>query len=740
MFLFIVRQIINELDPPVNNKELAITIDNPPITLTYDYDDLNNDIDPDFEDIYTGFCPIEINVPIPNFIKKWEYLPMVNYQIEDPTTHETITGTTFTLYDQPISANGKFKVVKWNNFPDNPFYDGLLGEGLVLRKITETPETTDRDWDIQINVQPPLYNLNLGELSVNTGRVITKLPTDYGYDFYGFGSVSYSVNVKYGTLDLGVLRSNNNNEVTIYPVSYNWQYFDAVKYQVQVAQPITTSNFANPNQNITYTLRQLYQGNDNPIGFTPDSTITIAVPPTLYYHAPLNIGELTGNTVQTVTITPQSRGLDYFDDVSYSVNVPQPITVNFTTVVRNNEDYTLSQLYNGQDPVGFTPSSTFRVQINPRLLSNITLNITSNNSTTTLQQLLLDNNIDPTNWNGLDKTCEIHVQVPAEEKLIELEPGQVIPITQNRKRLKYTIYDKDYDSDQDIEFIEEEQPQLLLKRGIVSREIKSRDVNDRSYRNLGNFIIYADINTETTSITIDNNTPLTYSIEQYNQEHGTNYIGFNSIIIDPRTMPLTKLNLVGITNDQDDNAYIDFGQFRQITDLTTSNNSITINYQQSLANTNSNSSWTSKYIYYPVLVLCEDEDNYYLGFLSSSTYYYLAKNGTSQVIPQSLSFTADTYEKIKKIFYLPGFVYYSGTVISLSNISGLNEKINTIRSINRIVDENNNKYNLPSFISYYNEIDSNRTTNITFDYRDFCTLNKLRYSIQSLDETQSMEQ
>lgn len=519
----------------MNNKELAITIDNPPITLTYDYDDLNNDIDPDFEDIYTGFCPIEINVPIPNFIKKWEYLPMVNYQIEDPTTHETITGTTFTLYDQPISANGKFKVVKWNNFPDNPFYDGLLGEGLVLRKITETPETTDRDWDIQINVQPPLYNLNLGELSVNTGRVIIKLPTDYGYDFYGFGSVSYSVNVKYGTLDLGVLRSNNNNEVTIYPVSYNWQYFDAVKYQVQVAQPITTSNFANPNQNITYTLRQLYQGNDNPIGFTPDSTITIAVPPTLYYHAPLNIGELTGNTTQTVTITPQSRGLDYFDDVSYSVNVPQPITVNFTTVVRNNEDYTLSQLYNGQDPVGFTPESTFRVQINPRLLSNVTLNITSNNSTTTLQQLLLNNNIDPTNWNGLDKTCEIHVQVPAEEKLIELEPGQVIPITQNRKRLKYTIYDKDYDSDQDIEFIEEEQPQLLLKRGIVSREVKSRNVNDTSYRNLGNFIIYADINTDTTSITIDNNTPSTYSIEQYNQEHGTNYIGFNSITLDIST-------------------------------------------------------------------------------------------------------------------------------------------------------------------------------------------------------------
>lgn len=720
----------------MNNKELAITIDNPPITLTYDYDDLNNDIDPDFEDIYTGFCPIEINVPIPNFIKKWEYLPMVNYQIEDPTTHEIITGTTFTLYDQPISANGKFKVVKWNNFPDNPFYDGLLGEGLVLRKITETPETTDRDWDIQINVQPPLYNLDLGELSVNTGRVITKLPTDYGYDFYGFGSVSYSVNIKYGTLDLGVLRSNNNNEVTIYPVSYNWQYFDAVKYQVQVAQPITTSNFANPNQNITYTLRQLYQGNDNPIGFTPDSTITIAVPPTLYYHAPLNIGELTGNTLQTVTITPQSRGLDYFDDVSYSVNVPQPITVNFTTVVRNNEDYTLSQLYNGQDPIGFTPESTFRVQINPRLLSNITLNITSNNSTTTLQQLLLDNNIDPTNWNGLDKTCEIHVQVPAEEKLIELEPGQVIPITQNRKRLKYTIYDKDYDSDQDIEFIEEEQPQLLLKRGIVSREIKTRDVNDTSYRNLGNFIIYADINTDTTSITIDNNTPLTYSIEQYNQEHGTNYIGFNSIIIDQNTMPLTKINLVGVGNKNGD--VLDFGLLHPISNWTfSSNNTLSFNTLfgiGSSANSTTTTSTIGIYDNTEVLLLAEDENYYYICVL------HISKDYKTFTINNNLK------TKLKYIYNLPGgwfvdssFMKYEalGTNSSTTIVTNKIEYLNN--GIKFLYDDNNKKYcfDFTTITKTYYTSNNNE-----IKLENTLAINKKRFSIPLFeeDENQSMDQ
>lgn len=726
MFLFIVRQIINELDPPVNNKELAITIDNPPITLTYDYDDLNNDIDPDFEDIYTGFCPIEINVPIPNFIKKWEYLPMVNYQIEDPNTHEMITGTTFTLYDQPISANGKFKVVKWNNYPDNPFYDGLLGEGLVLRKITETEETTDRDWDIQINVQPPLYNLDLGELSVNTGRVITILPTTYGYDYYGFGSVSYSVNVKYGTLDLGILRSNNNNEVTILPVSYNWQYFDAVKYQVQVAQPITTSNFANPNQNITYTLRQLYQGNDNPIGFTPDSTITIAVPPTLYYHGPLNLGEITGNTEQTVTITPQSRGFDFFDDVSFSVNVPQPIAVTFTTIVRNNEDYTLSQIYNGEDPVGFTPNSTFRVQINPRLLSNITLNITSNNSTTTLQQLLLDNNIDPTNWNGLDKTCEIHVQVPAEEKLIELEPGQVIPITQNRKRLKYTIYDKDYDSDQDIEFIEEEQPQLLLKRGIVSREIKSRDVNDTSYRNLGNFIIYADINTDTTSITVDDNTPLTYSIEQYNQEHGTNYIGFNSITIDQRTMPLVKKNLVEITNDKKDYK-INLGFLAPIDYyISSSKISFTINGSYSTA-----SGAVSTTI--NAFIIGKDDDYYYL--------LPIAFYGTSgYTITININLNSNMTSKIVAIWKPSNPLNLFGAT-STTNINN--------PAFTKFIDENGDEYDFSynNSTNNTNEIftgtwsSSTFTFSRTFGINDFVFINKKQFNIPVLedDESQSME-
>lgn len=725
MFLFIVRQIINELDPPVNNKELAITIDNPPITLTYDYDDLNNDIDPDFEDIYTGFCPIEINVPIPNFIKKWEYLPMVNYQIEDPNTHEMITGTTFTLYDQPISANGKFKVVKWNNYPDNPFYDGLLGEGLVLRKITETEETTDRDWDIQINVQPPLYNLDLGELSVNTGRVINILPTDYGYDYYGFGSVSYSVNVKYGTLDLGILRSNNNNEVTILPVSYNWQYFDAVKYQVQVAQPITTSNFANPNQNITYTLRQLYQGNDNPIGFTPDSTITIAVPPTLYYHGPLNLGEITGNTEQTVTITPQSRGFDFFDDVSYSVNVPQPIAVTFTTIVRNNEDYTLSQIYNGQDPVGFTPNSTFRVQINPRLLSNITLNITSNNSTTTIQQLLLDNNIDPTNWNGLDKTCEIHVQVPAEEKLIELEPGQVIPITQNRKRLKYTIYDKDYDSDQDIEFIEEEQPQLLLKRGIVSREIKSRDINDTSYRNLGNFIIYADINTDTTSITVDDNTPLTYSIEQYNQDHGTNYIGFNSITIDQQTMPLVKKNLVEIANNNDDK--INLGFFAPVSYYKSSNY---IQFELNGIAYSGSSSYGAAVISF--FIFGKDENYYYLLPLTVST---AISNATTITIKTNLN--SNIIDKIVSIWKPSNPIMFYGTSSQLINSY----------SYNKLIDENGEEHNF-----FYHNTNTNNvlmtsisgstiTLSKTFGINDFVFINKKQFNIPILedDEDQSME-
>lgn len=409
----IARDIIN--GAPVNNKELTITIDNPPITLNYDYDDLNNDIDPDFEDIYTGFCPIEINVPIPNFIKKWEYLPLVEYEIEDPITHETHTGETFTLYDQPISSNGKFKIVKWNNIPDNPFYDGLLGEGLVLRKITETEQTTDRDWDVHINVQPSLYALNLGTMSTNTNGVITRTPQEFGYDYYGFSSVSYEINIKNGELNIGTIRANTNNTpITLLPSSYNWQYFNKVKYIVDVPQGITTNLFNTIRSNNTYSLAQLYTGNDNPVAFKPDSQITIQVDPPVLSVGPLNLGSLTDNTTQTITIDPNDYHYDYFNQVSYSVNVPKPITTTFNTIIANTtQNYTLNDLYIGQgNPIGFKPDSVIPVLVDHHLISNDTFTITSNNQTYTIEQLMQLNQYSPSSYNGLSKTCSIRVQIP----------------------------------------------------------------------------------------------------------------------------------------------------------------------------------------------------------------------------------------------------------------------------------------------------------------------------------------
>lgn len=340
---------------------------------------------------------------------------MVEYEIEDPNTHETHAGETFTLYDQPISSNGKFKVVKWNNIPDNPFYDGLLGEGLVLRKIIETEETTDRDWDVHINVQPSLYALNLGTMSTNTNGVITRTPQEFGYDYYGFSSVSYEIDIKNGELNIGTIRANTNNtEITLLPSSYNWQYFNKVKYIVDVPQGITTNQFNTIRSNNTYSLSQLYTGNDNPVAFKPDSQITVQVDPPVLSVGPLNLGSLTDNTTQTITIDPSDYHYDYFNQVSYSVNVPKPITTTFNTIVANStQNYTLNDLYLGQDnPIGFKPDSIIPVLVDHHLISNDTFTITSNNQTYTVEQLMQLNQYLPASYNGLSKTCSIRVQVP----------------------------------------------------------------------------------------------------------------------------------------------------------------------------------------------------------------------------------------------------------------------------------------------------------------------------------------
>lgn len=342
---------------------------------------------------------------------------MVEYEIEDPITHETHTGETLTLYDQPISSNGKFKVVKWNNIPDNPFYDGLLGEGLVLRKITETEQTTDRDWDVHINVQPNLYALNLGTMSTNTNGVITRTPQEFGYDYYGFSSVSYEIDIKNGELNIGTIRANTNNTaVTLLPSSYNWQYFNKVKYIVDVPQGITTNQFNTIRSNSTYRLSQLYTGNDNPVAFKPDSQITVKVDPPVLSVGPLNLGSLTDNTTQTITIDPNDYHYDYFNLVSYSVNVPKPITTTFNTIIANStQNYTLNDLYIGQDnPVGFKPDSVIPVLVDHHLISNDTFTITatSNDQTYTIEQLMQLNQYSPASYNGLSKTCSIRVQVP----------------------------------------------------------------------------------------------------------------------------------------------------------------------------------------------------------------------------------------------------------------------------------------------------------------------------------------
>ena len=521
---------------------------------------------------------------------------MVEYEIEDPNTHETHTGETFTLYDQPISSNGKFKVVKWNNIPDNPFYDGLLGEGLVLRKITETEQTTDRDWDIHINVQPNLYALNLGTISTNTNGVITRTPQEFGYDYYGFSSVSYEIDIKNGELNIGTIRANTNNtEITLLPSSYNWQYFNKVKYIVDVPQGITTNLFNTIRSNNTYSLSQLYTGNDNPVAFKPDSQINVQVDPPVLSVGPLNLGSLTDNTTQTVTIDPSDYHYDYFNQVSYSVNVPKPITTTFNTIIANStQNYTLSDLYLGQDnPIGFKPDSIIPVLVDHHLISNDTFTITSNNQTYTVEQLMQLNQYLPSSYNGLSKTCSIRVQVP--ETLVELEPNQVISLTQNRKRKKYNIYDYEKDDDLDIRY---DSDVVTQSRGVtLTRDV----IDDPTYRNIGSFEIDTDIPIEQNKtinitsngtqnvlpvsgfegledITINVNVPQTL-VNNYTQPtittNGTytipsGYTGFNNFSVNVPTPPI-KISRYFKIVDENTSTYSSYFQLTKYSQTTTHN-------------------------------------------------------------------------------------------------------------------------------------------------------------------------
>ena len=97
-------------------------------------------------------------------------------------------------------------------------------------------------------------------------------------------------------------------------------------------------------------------------------------------------------------------------------------------------------------------------------------------------------------YNSSTEDFDFAVNVPEVEKLVELEPGQVIPIKRNKRKKTFELFDKDADSDMDIEETDDQPLQQQQQRKLTLLEKgKTRDINDTSYRNIGEFEIDVNI-------------------------------------------------------------------------------------------------------------------------------------------------------------------------------------------------------------------------------------------------------
>ena len=94
-------------------------------------------------------------------------------------------------------------------------------------------------------------------------------------------------------------------------------------------------------------------------------------------------------------------------------------------------------------------------------------------------------------YDSSSNDFDFSVNIP--EKLIELEPNQVIPISHNKRKKTFTVYDDEADSDMDIEEINDQPLQQQQRSLLKLRDANSDNNNDTSYRNIGNFTIDVDI-------------------------------------------------------------------------------------------------------------------------------------------------------------------------------------------------------------------------------------------------------
>jgi hypothetical protein len=101
-------------------------------------------------------------------------------------------------------------------------------------------------------------------------------------------------------------------------------------------------------------------------------------------------------------------------------------------------------------------------------------------------------------YDSTTEDFDFSINIP--EKLIELEPGQVIHCNKNKRTKTFTVYDDESDSDMDIEETDDQpliqlnqQRRLLKLRDSNNEESNDNESNDTSYRNIGEFTIDVNI-------------------------------------------------------------------------------------------------------------------------------------------------------------------------------------------------------------------------------------------------------
>jgi hypothetical protein len=98
-------------------------------------------------------------------------------------------------------------------------------------------------------------------------------------------------------------------------------------------------------------------------------------------------------------------------------------------------------------------------------------------------------------YDSSTEDFDFSINIP--EKLIELEPNQVITISHNKRKKTFTVYDDEADSDMDFEETDDQplpQPVQQQRTLLKLRDSNSNsNSNDTSYRNIGDFTIDVNI-------------------------------------------------------------------------------------------------------------------------------------------------------------------------------------------------------------------------------------------------------